>query len=71
MGHAYSDDGLVWERNPANPIIVGEDRDFDEGLVGGPSAVFAGDELHLFYMGTTKPDFTEPVRFLHTVAREL
>ncbi len=68
MGHAYSDDGITWERNPANPIIVGEPGEFDEGLVGGPSAVFVGDDLHLFYMGTTKPDFSESVRFLHTVA---
>lgn len=68
MGHAYSEDGFTWERNPANPIIAGEPGEFDEGLVGGPSAVFVGDELQLFYMGTTKPDFSEPVRFLRTVA---
>lgn len=67
MGHAYSTDGIVWERNPANPIIVGEPGGFDAGLVGGPSAVFVDGELQLFYMGTPKPDFSEPVRFLRTV----
>lgn len=70
MGHAYSEDGLTWERNPANPIIAGVDGEFDAGLVGGPSALFVDGRLELFYMATTKPDFTEPVRFLRTIANE-
>lgn len=68
MGHAYSVDGFTWERNPANPIIEGVPGEFDAGMVGGPSALFVGDRLELFYMASTKPDFSEPVHFLRTVA---
>ena len=63
MGHAFSNDGLVWDRNPKNPIIEGVMGSFDAGLAGGPSAVFVGDTIYLFYMGTPKPDFSEPTRF--------
>ena len=68
MGHAYSADGFTWERDPANPIIEGVPGAFDAGMVGGPSALFVGDRLELFYMASTKPDFSEPVHFLRTVA---
>jgi hypothetical protein len=70
MGHAYSEDGIEWERNPANPIIAGVPGEFDAELVGGPSAVFVGDELQLFHMATTKADFTESVRFVRIVASD-
>ena len=30
---------------------------------GGPTALFVDGTLRLYYMGTTNPDFIEPVRF--------
>lgn len=63
MGHAYSDDGLAWQRNPNNPIIEGVAGEFDAGVVGGPSALFVDGELWLYYMGTGSPDFSQPAYF--------
>ena len=63
MGHAYSDDGIVWERDPNNPIFEGVAGEFDAGVTGGPSAVFVDGELWLYYMGTGAPDFSQPTFF--------
>lgn len=69
MGHAWSEDGLDWEPNPNNPIIVGAAGEWDEGLVGGPSAVFVDGVLRLYYMGTPAPDFLQTVHFAMSEGR--
>lgn len=68
LGHAWSPDGLDWQPNPANPILSGVPGEWDARLVGGPSALIIDGTLRLYYMGTTVPDFSAPVRFAMTEA---
>lgn len=68
LGHAWSADGLTWEPNPNNPVIAGEVGAWDEGLVGGPSAVVVDGALRVYYMGTPRSDFSQAVHFALTTA---
>ncbi len=68
LGHAWSADGLTWEPNPNNPVIAGEVGAWDEGLVGGPSAVIVDGALRVYYMGTPRSDFSQAVHFALTTA---
>ncbi len=67
IGHATSRDGINWNRNPNNPIIEGKAGSWDQGFVGGPSAVMDGDRLYLYYMGSPSNQFTY-VHFARTEA---
>lgn len=66
IASSTSTDGVHWsdskdlERDVV-PVLEGGTEGLDpEGIENGG--------LQLFYMGTPKPDFSEPVRFLRTVA---
>lgn len=52
IGYAFSDDGsgFVWNRRP-EPLIRPAPGAWDGFFVGGPSALFRGAELQLFYFG--------------------
>jgi len=52
IGHAYSEDGIHWERNPENPIIKREPNTWKSGMVGGPTPVFHNGKLYLYYFGS-------------------
>lgn len=52
IGHAYSVDGISWQRNPANPILKPRPGQADEWQVGGPSAVVEDGRIRLFHFGS-------------------
>lgn len=56
IGHAWSADGITWERNPANPIVSPRDGKWDAWTVGGPSALIKDGEFWLWYMGFESSD---------------
>jgi predicted GH43/DUF377 family glycosyl hydrolase len=51
IGHAYSKDGIQWEKNPANPVIKPETGTWRGWTVGGPSAAIIDGELHVWFFG--------------------
>jgi len=50
IGHAFSEDGVSWTRDPANPMIT--PQGFGAWSVGGPSALIEDGVLKLWYFGT-------------------
>lgn len=63
IGHAFSEDGIHWERNPNNPVVAGTAGAWDSKMAAGPSALFVNGALRLYYMGSTAADFTAPRKF--------
>lgn len=57
LGHAYSPDGLIWTRNPDNPILKNEAGLWYSSMVGGPSALFHDGQIYLYFMGAENRDF--------------
>ncbi|EYF08887.1 Laminin G, sub domain 2 [Chondromyces apiculatus DSM 436] len=55
IGHAFSDDGLTWIRDP-EPLLVPDEAAGEGFFVGGPSALVRGDKLELFYFGIASRD---------------
>ncbi len=51
IGHAYSSDGIVWERNPGNPILSPRAGEADAWTLGGPSAVVENGRIRVWYFG--------------------
>jgi hypothetical protein len=56
IGHATSPDGVKWEKDPANPILSGQDTDrfrWGYGGVGEPGIVFnpRDRKFYLYYTG--------------------
>lgn len=54
IGHAYSKDGINWQKNPNNPIIKPRADTWDKWTVGGPSAVISNNEIWVWYFGNHK-----------------
>ena len=56
IGHATSDDGIGWTKDPANPVLdIGSPGAWDWLNVYGPSVVKVGAEYKLWYSGQTLP----------------
>jgi predicted GH43/DUF377 family glycosyl hydrolase len=51
IGHAWSPDGIRWERNPANPILRPRPGQADAWTVGGPTALIENGRIRLWYFG--------------------
>ena len=58
IGHAYSSDGIDWERNPVNPIVANDKSAWNSEMTGGPSALFKDDRLYLWFFGSKRDDFS-------------
>lgn len=59
IGHAYSSDGIKWQKNPNNPIIKPREGSWDAWTVGGPSGIIRGSEIWLWYFGNLRQDSFE------------
>jgi len=57
VGHATSDDGILWERDPSNPVLkLGPNGSFyDYRMLGGP-VILHNDTLHMFFSGYDRHD---------------
>lgn len=53
IGHAYSEDGLTWVKDPANPIMVGTPGFVDGWSCVGPSVWMRPDGITMWYTGVT------------------
>ncbi len=54
IGHATSPDGVVWTRDPSNPVLEpGASEDWDYPCVAFPGVVFDGTNFHMWYCGGT------------------
>lgn len=51
IGHAFSSDGITWERNPQNPILSPRPGELDAWTLGGPTAVVEPGRIRLWYFG--------------------
>lgn len=51
IGHAFSRDGVTWERD-ANPVLSVVPDSWEAWTVGGPSSVIQDDEVKLWYFAT-------------------
>lgn len=54
IGHAYSTDGITWQRDVKNPILAPQEGAWDAWTVGGPSVIFRNNEVLLWYFGQEK-----------------
>lgn len=61
VGHAYSVDGIVWQRNPNNPIIRPRAGKFDAWAVTGPNAIWVNGKLRVYYSGFSTGDLASNV----------
>ena len=52
IGHAYSADGRVWQRNPANPILAPRAGKVDASSLGGPAVVVEQGKLRMWYFAS-------------------
>jgi len=61
IGHAFSPNGIDWQRDPANPVLRGQTASDEEQTiltrggtfnqaVGGPSALLKDGDIDLYYM---------------------
>lgn len=52
IGHATSDDGITWTRDPKNPVLEkGLENTWNEGRVYLPSVLFMGGVFHMWFIG--------------------
>jgi predicted GH43/DUF377 family glycosyl hydrolase len=51
IGHAYSKDGLSWQRD-ANPVLSTIPDSWEAWMVGGPTSIIQGDQVKLWYFGS-------------------
>ena len=55
IGHATSADGLLWVKDPANPVLgLGATDGFASTGVAHPAMLINADGYHLWYAGTTE-----------------
>lgn len=58
IGHAFSVDARVWERNPNNPILTMGPSSWDSENIGGPCALIYNNKWYMWYHGGTNPNFS-------------
>lgn len=52
MGHATSDDGITWTRDPMNPVLVkGEENTWNSDRVYLPKVLFLDGVFHMWFVG--------------------
>jgi hypothetical protein len=52
IGHATSPDGVIWAKDPANPVLErGATGEWDDRLVYGLGLVYDGSQFHMWYGG--------------------
>lgn len=52
LGYAWSDDGVTWHKDPANPILdLGPEGAFDSVNAAEPYVIFDGQTYRLYYSG--------------------
>ena len=54
IGHAYSKDGINWQKDPNNPVIKPRADTWDKWTVGGPSAIISDGAMWIWYFGNHK-----------------
>lgn len=61
IGHAWSADGIRWERNPANPILAPREGQPDSWTLGGPTALVEPGRIRLWYFGGRTTGLTSDI----------
>ncbi len=49
IGHAYSEDGFTWIRNPQNPLLSPSEDGWDAWMTYGPTAIIQENTVWLWY----------------------
>jgi predicted GH43/DUF377 family glycosyl hydrolase len=57
IGHAYSEDGKLWKRNPNNPLLKNDKGSWHSKIVGGPSVLIKDGNFELWFFGSKKDNF--------------
>ena len=53
IGHATSDDGINWVKDPANPVLTrGDAGEWDEESLGAAAVIHDGVEFRMWYGGS-------------------
>ena len=64
IGHATSEDGLSWVKDPSNPIIspTGDIVNWNGAQVGEPGAVVFNEQIYLYFTAVgLRPDDAQPM----------
>lgn len=72
IGHATSDDGVHWTKDPNNPVLrpSGIPADFNGLQVAEPGAVVRGDEVYLYFSSVSlRGDGNPPARRVIALAK--
>jgi hypothetical protein len=72
IGHATSDDGIHWTKDPNNPVLrpTGKPSDFNGFQVAEPGAVVRGDEILVYFAAVgLRPGGNPPARRVIALAK--
>jgi hypothetical protein len=72
IGHATSDDGTHWTKDPSNPVLraTGNPSDFNGFQVAEPGAVVRGEEIYLYFTSVgLRPGGNPPARRVIALAK--
>jgi predicted GH43/DUF377 family glycosyl hydrolase len=72
IGHATSDDGIRWTKDPNNPVLrpTGHPSDFNGIHVAEPGALVRGDAIYLYHTSVgLRPGGDPPVRRVIALAK--
>ena len=63
IGHAFSTDGINWERDPDNPVLTVElEGDWEYEWIWVDEVVFNGSEFHMWYQAGNYPGSDNEVK---------
>jgi len=71
IGHATSQDGITWDKDPANPVLdVGATGTWDENSLVGGYVIRMGSMFHMWYTGHGGQDFNTNYRIGHATSTD-
>lgn len=72
IGHATSEDGIAWTKDPNNPVLraTGKPSDFNGYQVAEPGAVVRGEQIFVYFSGVgLRPGGSPPARRVIALAK--
>ncbi len=66
IGHAISTDGIIWQKDPASPVLnIGSSQDWDYPRVRASKVIHDGSTFHLYYAGGSHPTYDVGYAYSH------
>ena len=71
IGYAWSLDGISWEKNPGNPVLVDEPfGGWNEATVYEPNVIHDGSLFHMWYTSSNDPLLPGPIHIHHATSAD-